>query len=68
MAYQRDPRRQFVPVQRRLAEQDALAAYTTHVGSAVFAVPPGARPGGFLGEGLFGALRARQRVSVSSAS
>ena len=32
-------------------------AYTTHVGSAVFAVPPGARPGGFLGEGLFAALR-----------
>ena len=53
MAYQRDPRRQFVPVQRRLAEQDALAPYTTHVGSAVFAVPPGARPGGFLGEELF---------------
>ncbi len=53
MAYQQDPRRQFARVQRRLAEQDALAAYTTHVGSAVFAMPPGARPGGFVGEGLF---------------
>ena len=53
MAYQRDPRRQFVPVQRRLAEQDALTPYTKHVGSAVFAVPPGARPGGFVGEELF---------------
>jgi deferrochelatase/peroxidase EfeB len=67
MAYQQDPRRQFVPIQRRLAEHDALAAYTTHVGSAVFAVPPGARPGGFLGEELFAAARAAP-ASVSRRS
>ena len=66
MAYQRDPRRQFVPVQRRLAERDALTPYTKHVGSAAFAVPPGARPGGFA---RGGALYGRdQRVSASSAS
>jgi deferrochelatase/peroxidase EfeB len=53
LAYQRDPRRQYTPIQRRLAS-DALSAFTRHVGSAVFAVPPGARRGGFLGEGLFG--------------
>jgi deferrochelatase/peroxidase EfeB len=52
LGYQRDPRRQFVALQRRLAEHDALSAYTTHVGSAVFALPPGARPGGFVGDGL----------------
>ena len=61
MAYQRDPRRQFVPVQRRLAERDALTPYTKHVGSAVFAVPPGARPGGFVGEELFAAAARDQR-------
>jgi deferrochelatase/peroxidase EfeB len=54
MAYQQDPRRQFVPVQRRLASDDALSAFVRHVGSAVFAMPPGARAGGFVGEGLFG--------------
>ncbi len=41
LAFQRDPRRQFVPLQRRLAERDALHPFTRHVGSAVFAVPPG---------------------------
>lgn len=52
MAFMRDPGRQFVAVQRRLAEQDALSPYARHTGSAVFAIPPGARPGGFVGEGL----------------
>jgi Dyp-type peroxidase family len=45
LLYQRDPRRQFVPLQRRLAERDALARFTSPVGSAIFAIPPGARPG-----------------------
>ncbi|MFF3644376.1 iron uptake transporter deferrochelatase/peroxidase subunit [Streptomyces sp. NPDC002564] len=43
LAYQRDPRDAFVPVQRRLARQDALNEYIQHVGSALFAVPPGVR-------------------------
>ncbi|GAA2497762.1 iron uptake transporter deferrochelatase/peroxidase subunit [Streptomyces thermolineatus] len=41
IAYQRDPRSGFVPVQRRLARSDLLNEYIQHVGSAVFAVPPG---------------------------
>lgn len=45
LLYQRDPRRQFVPLQRRLAECDALTPFTRPVASAIFAVPPGARPG-----------------------
>jgi deferrochelatase/peroxidase EfeB len=52
IAFMRDPHRQFVPVQRRLAEHDRLSAYTRHTGSAVFAVPPGARAGGFVGDRL----------------
>ncbi|MEU3618475.1 iron uptake transporter deferrochelatase/peroxidase subunit [Streptomyces sp. NPDC006872] len=42
LAYQRDVREGFVRVQRNLAT-DALNEYIQHVGSAVFAVPPGVR-------------------------
>jgi deferrochelatase/peroxidase EfeB len=41
IAYQRDPRRQFVPVQTALARSDALNEYIRHVSSGVFACPPG---------------------------
>ncbi|MBZ9595603.1 iron uptake transporter deferrochelatase/peroxidase subunit [Streptomyces yangpuensis] len=43
LAYQRDVRTGFVPVQRNLAKSDVLNEYIQHVGSAVFAVPPGVR-------------------------
>ncbi|TXS02848.1 deferrochelatase/peroxidase EfeB [Streptomyces sp. col6] len=43
LAYQRDTRKAFVPLQRRLAAHDALNEYIQHVGSAHFAVPPGVR-------------------------
>ncbi|MFD6973053.1 iron uptake transporter deferrochelatase/peroxidase subunit [Streptomyces sp. NPDC059949] len=43
LAYQRDVRKGFVPVQRSLAKSDVLNEYIQHVGSAVFAVPPGVR-------------------------
>ncbi|MFJ5061595.1 iron uptake transporter deferrochelatase/peroxidase subunit [Streptomyces nigra] len=42
LAYQRDPRTGFVRIQRNLAK-DALNEYIQHVGSALFAVPPGVR-------------------------
>jgi dye decolorizing peroxidase len=47
-----DPTRQFVPVQRRLDEADLLNDWTRTVGSAVFAVPPGFMPGGYVGATL----------------
>jgi deferrochelatase/peroxidase EfeB len=53
ISFQRDPQRQFVPIQRRLAANDALGRHLLHTGSGVFACPPGAKPGGFIGEGLF---------------
>lgn len=56
VTYQRDIDRQFVPVQHRLAQFDALNRWTTPVGSAVFVVPPGVQPGGYLGEQLLSAL------------
>ncbi len=52
ICFQRDPAKQFVPIQQRLGSIDALNEYIKHVGSAVFAVPPGAKPGGYVGEGL----------------
>ncbi len=54
IAFQKDPEKQFVAIQRRLGQFDALNEYIKHVGSAVFAVPPGTRPGGYVGEGLLG--------------
>ncbi|MCH9730856.1 MAG: Dyp-type peroxidase [Actinomycetia bacterium] len=51
-AYQRDPRRQFIPVQQRLAAKDALNPWVTTIGSAIFAILPGAPEGGYLGQTL----------------
>jgi deferrochelatase/peroxidase EfeB len=51
IAYQRDPRRQFIPIQSRLAVHDRFTVeYPVPRGSAMFAVPPGIRPGGYVGE------------------
>ena len=52
-AYQKDPHAQFAALQRQLGTMDALNEYIHHTSSAVFGVPPGARPGGYVGEGLF---------------
>jgi deferrochelatase/peroxidase EfeB len=53
IAYQRSPERQFIPLQRHLAAKDALNRHTLHTSSAIFACPPGASPGGFVGDALF---------------
>lgn len=54
VAFQADVARQFTPLQRRLDELDLLNEWTTPIGSAVFAVPPGCAPGGYIGETLLG--------------
>ena len=53
LAYQRDPRTGFLPVQQRLAANDAMNEYVRHQGSGVWACPPGVRPGGFWGDTAF---------------
>jgi deferrochelatase/peroxidase EfeB len=53
VAFQRDPEKQFVALQRRLGANDALNEYIQHTGSGLFAVLPGVAPGGYLGAGLF---------------
>jgi deferrochelatase/peroxidase EfeB len=52
ICFQRDPQKQFVAIQRRLGMSDKLNEYIKHVGSAVFAIPAGARKGGYVGEAL----------------
>ena len=53
IAYVRDPDTQFVPIQNRMAQQDALMEYLKFTSSAIFAVPPGAGPGEYVGQSLF---------------
>ncbi|UKF79764.1 iron uptake transporter deferrochelatase/peroxidase subunit [Clavibacter californiensis] len=52
LAFQRDPRTQFIPIQRSLS-RDAMNEYLRHVGSGIWAVPPGASRDGYVGETLF---------------
>nr|WP_033341587.1 iron uptake transporter deferrochelatase/peroxidase subunit [Catenuloplanes japonicus] len=54
IAYQRDPRTAFIPVQTNLARHDAMNEYLRHTSSALFAVPPGVPEGGFWAQQLFG--------------
>ncbi len=55
IAYQRDPEKQFVQIQRSLAglQNDLLNEYIVHVSSGLFACPPGVTKNGFWGEKLF---------------
>ncbi|MFE2527650.1 iron uptake transporter deferrochelatase/peroxidase subunit [Streptomyces sp. NPDC059382] len=54
LAYQRDVRTGFIPVQTSLARADALNEYVQHVGSALFAIPAGVRDSGdWWGRALF---------------
>jgi deferrochelatase/peroxidase EfeB len=50
LSYQRSPE-QFVTLQRALST-DAMNEYVRHIGSGVWAVPPGAREGSYVGAGL----------------
>ncbi|MFT8637854.1 MAG: iron uptake transporter deferrochelatase/peroxidase subunit [Pseudoclavibacter sp.] len=52
ICYQNDPEH-FVRIQRRLGASDRLNEYISHIGSALFAVPPAPREGHYLAEGLF---------------
>lgn len=52
IAFQRNLDQGFNAIQKKLAATDALNEYIVHTGSAVFAVPPGAPSGGFVGERL----------------
>nr|WP_264159507.1 iron uptake transporter deferrochelatase/peroxidase subunit [Mycetocola spongiae] len=53
ICFQSDPQKQFIPMQHALGKSDLLNEYIRHIGSGIFAVPPGATPGGYIGQGLF---------------
>jgi deferrochelatase/peroxidase EfeB len=53
LAFVRDPRTHYIPIQAKLGLQDGMSEYIQHTGSALFAVPPGVRPGEFIAQALF---------------
>jgi len=53
IAYVLDPRTHFIPIQTKIGIGDAMSEYVQHTGSALFAVPPGAKLGEYVGQGLF---------------
>ena len=52
VCYQRDPRSGFVKLFERMSKFDMLNQFVTHVGGGLFAVPPGAEPGDWIGRPL----------------
>jgi dye decolorizing peroxidase len=52
LSYQADLVSQFLPLLARLDAADALNEWTTTIGSAVFAIPPGFHENSWLGQGL----------------
>ena len=52
IAFCRDPRTQYVPLQQRLADNEAMAEYIVHTGSGLWAVPAGVQPGQYWGQAL----------------
>ncbi|NUQ88231.1 MAG: Dyp-type peroxidase, partial [Glycomyces artemisiae] len=52
VSFQADPQ-VFIDAQEKMAAGDRLTEFITAEGSGVYAVPPGASDGGFVGEGLF---------------
>jgi deferrochelatase/peroxidase EfeB len=52
VAYMNDPDH-FVKLQTKLGGSDLLNEYISHIGSAVFAVPPAPKQGGYLAQELF---------------
>ncbi len=56
VAYQRDPRTGFIRIFERMSKFDMMNQFVTHVGGGLFACPPGAAQGEFIGQRLFESL------------
>ncbi len=56
ICYQRDPRVGFVKIFEKMAKFDMLNQFATHIGGGIFACPPGAAQGGYIGQSLFGSV------------
>jgi deferrochelatase/peroxidase EfeB len=53
VSYQSDPRTGFIKIFQNMAKLDALNQFVTHVGSGLFACPPGIKKGEYIGQKLF---------------
>lgn len=53
IGFNRDMQTQFIPMMHRLAASDRMNEYVTYLSSSAFAIPPGTRSGGYVGETLF---------------
>lgn len=53
IAFVTDPRTHYIPMQSRMSRNDLMMEYLQHIGSGLWAVPPGARQGEYIGQGLF---------------
>lgn len=53
LSFQKDLEKQFIPIQRALANNDRMNEYVKVVGSAAYACPPGLTPGQYWGHQLF---------------
>jgi deferrochelatase/peroxidase EfeB len=53
LAFVRNPDTHFIPIQNKMASNDALMEYLEVNGSALFAVPPGIAEGEYVGQALF---------------
>lgn len=54
ICFQKDPDKQFTPIQTRLDEQDRLNEWITHIGSSVFFIPPGVSADGSVPDAFWG--------------
>ena len=52
VAWQRDPRSGFIRIFEPMSKLDMLNQFATHTASALFAAPPGARAGEYVGQAL----------------
>ena len=53
VAFVTDPRTHYIPMQTKLSASDLMMEYLQHIGSGLWAVPPGVGPGEFVGQALF---------------
>jgi deferrochelatase/peroxidase EfeB len=53
VCFNRDSRKQFVPMQQALSAKDDMMEYVEHTSSGLFAVPPGVSKDGYWGDTLF---------------
>ena len=53
IAFVTDPRTHYIPMQSKLSRNDLMMEYLQHVGSGLWAVPPGVAEGEYVGQALF---------------